>query len=50
MFESNKYIRIDKEVWRDLKVMSAKLEISIKTLAEKYIRQGLEKEKEEKNH
>jgi hypothetical protein len=39
------YIRIDIELRKQLKIKSAELGTSIKSLAEKYILQGLEKEK-----
>ena len=43
-----KTIKVDYQIWKAIKVKSAQMGIPIKTLAKKYIRQGLEKEKEEK--
>jgi len=40
----DKYIRIKNDLWKRLKIASVEKETSIKTLAEIYIRQGLEKE------
>ena len=39
----DKYIRIKNELWKQLKIASTKKEKSIKSLAEFYIIQGLEK-------
>ena len=43
----DKYIRIDADLKKRLKILSAKTDTSIKSLAEKYIQQGLKKEEEE---
>jgi len=42
---TDKYIRLDRKLWKDLKLMSVKLETNMKALAEEYIREGLKKEK-----
>ena len=42
--KKDKYIRLDSGAWKDLKLMSVKLDTNMKALAEKYIREGLKKE------
>ena len=48
MKNKTKTIRIAPELFKSLKIKSAQKDTKIQTLAEKYIREGLEKEKEEK--
>lgn len=40
----DKYIRIDADLKKRLKILSAQKDTNIKSLAEKYIRQGLKEE------
>ena len=41
--DPDKYIRINHQIWKRLKIASTEKETNIKALAEIYIRQGLEK-------
>lgn len=41
---SNKTLKIDTEVWRQLKIMATNKDCAIIELAEKYILEGLKKE------
>jgi len=49
VMNKDKYIRIKNELWKQIKIDATKKEKSIKSLAELYISQGLEKNVINKN-
>jgi hypothetical protein len=46
---TKKYIKVNEKIWKELKIRSAQEETTMGNLAEKYIREGLKKEKKNEN-
>lgn len=46
---TDKYIKIDKDLWKILRLVAVKEDVTIKALASEYIEKGLKRSKKVKN-